>query len=202
MPTSVCPVQEAMMNYGMMRMMTFHFGSKVPGGLLFSQWRVTTVTDLVGAVVAVFLLAVLYEGLKTLREYLVFMDWRHSNQHTGKVAALKRRSLQQSDSEEEEGRKECNDQSFILASKRQRRTTSRRRKGVKYYSISVSMHLLQSALHVVQVGYAYLLMLVAMTFNGWLFLAISFGAGVGYLLFAKSRHLMGNFREQNEHCHN
>ena len=72
---------------------------------------------------------------------------------------------------------------------------------LKYYSISASMHLLQSALHVIQVGIGYLLMLVAMTFNGWLFLAVCFGAGVGYLLFAKSRHLMGNFREQNEHCH-
>jgi len=71
----------------------------------------------------------------------------------------------------------------------------------KYYSISVGMHLTQSALHVVQVGYAYILMLVVMTFNAWLFLAVVFGAGVGYLLFAKSRHLMGNFREQNEHCH-
>ena len=71
----------------------------------------------------------------------------------------------------------------------------------KYYSVSVSMHVIQSALHVVQVGYGYLLMLVVMTFNGWLFLAVCFGAGVGYLLFAKSRHLMGNFREQNEHCH-
>lgn len=71
----------------------------------------------------------------------------------------------------------------------------------RYYSLSISMHVIQSALHVVQVGYGYLLMLVVMTFNGWLFLSICFGAGVGYLLFAKSRHLMGNFREQNEHCH-
>lgn len=71
----------------------------------------------------------------------------------------------------------------------------------KYYTISVSMHLLQSVLHVVQVGYAYLLMLVIMTYNGWLFLSVSIGAGVGYLMFAQSRHLMGNFREQNEHCH-
>lgn len=63
------------------------------------------------------------------------------------------------------------------------------------------MHLLQSALHVVQVGLGYLLMLVAMTFNGWLFLAVCFGAGVGYLLFAKSRHIFGNVRESNEHCH-
>ncbi len=44
-------------------------------------------------------------------------------------------------------------------------------------------------------------MLVVMTFNGWLFLAVIFGAGIGYFVFAKSRHLMGNFREQNEHCH-
>ena len=71
---------------------------------------------------------------------------------------------------------------------------------IKYYSISVSMHILQSGLHVVQVGIGYFLMLVAMTYNGWLFLAIIFGAGVGYLIFAKSRHLMGNFREMNEHC--
>ncbi len=72
---------------------------------------------------------------------------------------------------------------------------------IKHYSISVSMHVLQSALHVVQVGLGYILMLVAMTFNGWLFLAICFGAGVGYLLFAKSRHLMGSYREQNDVCH-
>ncbi len=63
------------------------------------------------------------------------------------------------------------------------------------------MHLLQSVLHVVQVGYGYLLMLVTMTYNGWLFLAVIFGAGVGYLVFAKGRNFMGNPREQNECCH-
>ena len=72
---------------------------------------------------------------------------------------------------------------------------------VKFYSISLGMHLLQSVLHVVQVGYGYVLMLVIMTFNGWLFLSVCFGAGVGYLLFASSRHFMDNFREQNDQCH-
>ena len=60
------------------------------------------------------------------------------------------------------------------------------------------MHILQSILHIVQVGYGYVLMLVAMTYNVWLFLALIFGAGVGYLIFAKTRHIFGFFRERNE----
>lgn len=73
---------------------------------------------------------------------------------------------------------------------------------VKTYSISFTMHLLQSALHVFQVGYGYLLMLVAMTFNVWLFLAVCFGSGVGYFLFSRTRHILGiTDRERNEHCH-
>ena len=66
--------------------------------------------------------------------------------------------------------------------------------------VSLTMHVLQAALHVIQIGYSYLLMLVAMTYNGWLFLAVCFGAGAGYLLFARSRNLMGKFHDQNECC--
>ena len=67
------------------------------------------------------------------------------------------------------------------------------------------LHVLQSALHVVQVGMGYLLMLVAMTYNGWLFLAVCFGAGLGYLIFGRCRQAFGRAsitsREDNEHCH-
>ena len=71
-------------------------------------------------------------------------------------------------------------------------------------SISLGMHLLQSVLHVVQVGYGYILMLIAMSFNGWLFLAVCFGAGIGYFFFGEMRNTFGtgvNSRESNEHCH-
>ena len=39
---------------------------------------------IIGAVFAVFFMAVLYEGLKTLREYLVYRDWRHWKDHTSR----------------------------------------------------------------------------------------------------------------------
>lgn len=60
-------------------------------------------------------------------------------------------------------------------------------------------HIIQSVLHVVQVGWSYILMLVAMTYNGWLFLAVCVGAGLGYYIFGKCRQSFS--REQNEHCH-
>lgn len=62
------------------------------------------------------------------------------------------------------------------------------------------MHSLQSVLHVVQVGLAYILMFLAMTFNGWIFLAVCVGAGIGYFAFARVRHLSSPFREQQDHC--
>ncbi len=72
--------------------------------------------------------------------------------------------------------------------------------GKEYLNV---FHILQSILHVVQVGLGYLLMLVAMTYNGWLFLAVIFGAGVGYFIFAVWRKKLSaakTFEKQNEHC--
>ncbi|KAH8232476.1 hypothetical protein KR032_008082, partial [Drosophila birchii] len=56
------------------------------------------------------------------------------------------------------------------------------------------MHLIQTLLHVLQVLISFLLMLVFMTFNIWLALAVLLGAGVGYYIF-------GAFSDKiNEHC--
>lgn len=69
--------------------------------------------DLVGAIVAVFILAILYEGLKTLREYLVFMDWKHSKPRR------EVNSPQSSDSGDEDVGS-TNEQSFIFTRKTKR----------------------------------------------------------------------------------
>jgi hypothetical protein len=47
-------------------------------------------------------------------------------------------------------------------------------------------------------GISYLLMLIAMTFNTYLFLAVILGAGVGHLLFGWRRSSVIDY---NEHCH-
>lgn len=59
-------------------------------------------------------------------------------------------------------------------------------------------HFIQTLLHILQMGISYLLMLIAMTFNVYLFLAVILGAGLGHLLFGWRRTTI---LDRNEHCH-
>lgn len=59
-------------------------------------------------------------------------------------------------------------------------------------------HAIQSLLHIIQMALSYLLMLVAMTYNTYLFFAIVLGAGLGHFLFAWRRSTV---IDHNEHCH-
>ncbi|KAK4181270.1 Ctr copper transporter family-domain-containing protein [Triangularia setosa] len=44
-------------------------------------------------------------------------------------------------------------------------------------------HIIKSVLYAVQNFYAFMIMLIFMTYNGWVMLAVSLGAGLGYLFF-------------------
>lgn len=61
-----------------------------------------------------------------------------------------------------------------------------------------SAHLLQTLLHVLQVTLSYMLMLVFMTYNGFLCIAVAAGAGVGYFLFSWRKAVVVDI---TEHCH-
>ena len=53
-----------------------------------------------------------------------------------------------------------------------------------------------------QVTVSFFLMLIAMTYNVWLFVAIVLGAGAGYFLFARFRGPgTQSGQDPNEHCH-
>lgn len=59
-------------------------------------------------------------------------------------------------------------------------------------------HILQTLLHMLQVAVSYLLMLIVMTYNVWLFVAVVLGASTGYFLFGWIRN---RAVDVTEHCH-
>jgi len=59
-------------------------------------------------------------------------------------------------------------------------------------------HAVQALLHILQVSVSYVLMLVFMTYNVWLCIAVVLGAGLGYFLFSWRRAAVVDI---NEHCH-
>ncbi|KAI4902534.1 hypothetical protein NFI96_013153, partial [Prochilodus magdalenae] len=59
-------------------------------------------------------------------------------------------------------------------------------------------HAIQTILHIIQVVVSYFLMLVFMTYNGYLCIAVAAGAGVGYFLFSWRKAVVVDI---TEHCH-
>lgn len=59
-------------------------------------------------------------------------------------------------------------------------------------------HFLQTLLHVIQVVLSYVLMLVFMTYNGFLCIAVAAGAGAGYFVFSWKKAIVVDI---TEHCH-
>ena len=45
------------------------------------------------------------------------------------------------------------------------------------------MRVVLALMRTVEIGLAYILMLLAMTYNGWLFLSVILGAGFGFFIF-------------------
>ncbi len=155
---------DMMMDMKMARKRYFHFD--VCQRLILKSWEIFDVGDLFGAVCALFILAILYEGLKTLRNFLLYCN--------------ESRELNAKDNNEDgEEIIGINDTHHLIKKEKSQKTTK------KAISISLALHILQSFLHVLQIGYAYLLMFAAMTFNGWLFLSVCLGSGTGYLFFTK-----------------
>ncbi|XP_017776236.1 PREDICTED: high affinity copper uptake protein 1 isoform X2 [Nicrophorus vespilloides] len=60
------------------------------------------------------------------------------------------------------------------------------------------MHFFQTLLHIVQMIVSYFLMLIFMTYNVWLCLAVVLGSAVGYFLFGWKKSVIVDV---TEHCH-
>ncbi|KQS30483.1 high affinity copper uptake protein 1 isoform X2 [Drosophila erecta] len=151
--------------------MAFHFGHNET--ILFSWWHIETVAGLVGSMIVIFLLALMYEGLKYYREYLF---WKTYNLLEYRPVTGPQR----------------NPEAPRIPS-----PAAAAPSPVQPSMLSVN-HLLQTLLHVLQVTLSFLLMLIFMTYNVWLCLMVVLGAAVGYFLFCWKKSVIVDV---TEHCH-
>lgn len=149
---------------GHMMMMYFHFGTEET--VLFSFWKFSSAGGLIGSMIGIFILAVLYEGLKYYREHLF---WRS-------YSLLQYRSVP------------------IPADKTPLPTDPK----VSQPLMFSKSHAYQSFLHVIQIIISYFLMLIFMTYNVWLGLAVVLGSTTGFFLFGWKKSVVVDV---TEHCH-
>merc|ERR1719195_36097 len=141
-------------------MMYFHGGYNEV--ILFDFWRISTLAGLIGSMIGCFLMGILYEGIKSYREY-----WMNGAFHTvtyNQVGNQQRKSEgieQGGDGNGENSRDNISDQGSV--------------KIIETKMLSLP-HFVLTALHMVQMTLAYFLMLIVMTYNTWLLLAVLFGS--------------------------
>uniref|UniRef100_A0A4W3J897 Copper transport protein n=3 Tax=Callorhinchus milii TaxID=7868 RepID=A0A4W3J897_CALMI len=150
----------------MMMQMTFYFGHKNVE-LLFPGLVINSVGGMVAACVVIFLLAMLYEGLKIGRECLLRKSQVNVRYNSMPVPGPNGTMLMET------------------------------HKTVGQQMLSVP-HIIQTMLHILQVVISYFLMLVFMTYNGYLCIAVALGAGAGYFVFSWKKAVVVDI---TEHCH-
>ena len=160
----------------MMMQMTFYISTKVT--VLFDIWDIKTLSGIILTSLFWGLAAFLYQGLKYFRGFL--NKSCQCGVGMGVVISFLTRTTRNSTGsagygaiEETEGVTEVDN-------------TGR--------AVNWRLHLVQTTLQLVQTTASYFLMLVVMTYNLWLFVAVVVGDAVGYLVF--QRHSFDN----SDHC--
>nr|XP_015907342.1 high affinity copper uptake protein 1 isoform X2 [Parasteatoda tepidariorum] len=144
--------------------MFFHF--RVHEVVLFADWKITTVGGMVASVIGIFILGMLYEGLKYFREHL-FKQYVSTIEFSTVAITAESGKVNQVHK-------------------------------VKRHRMLSYAHAIQTGLHVVQIVVSYFLMLIFMTYNGWLCIAVVLGSGVGYFVFGWRK---ASVVDITEHCH-
>lgn len=165
-------------NISLFKVIIIVFLSQFHGGyeatILWDSWSTKTVTSFVFSCIGIFLISIAYEGLKFLRERI------HIKQME-KIYAENRTK-----------RTERGTETYGSVDP----LTTQEEPSVKDRILN-KVHIIQALLHIIQMTISYGLMLVAMTYNYWLFLSLVVGFGFGYLFFGWIR---SNVIDRNEHC--
>ncbi|XP_034664976.1 high affinity copper uptake protein 1 [Drosophila subobscura] len=138
--------------------MVFHAGHCER--ILWRGWVAATVTEFVLSAIAIFVVSFLYEALKFLRQHLARRVARKEAERLADEQRRKSDNPSGSDTPLAEPRELSYGQRLLDSS-----------------------HIIQSLLNLLQIVISYLLMLIFMTFNYWLCLAVVLGLGIGYFFF-------------------
>lgn len=185
-----------------MMSMAFHGGYNET--ILFEQWKIDSLAGLLWSMLVIFVMAALYEGLKYYREHLF---WRTYN-------ALQYRPVTVTEKSPRNGNVSNNNGHGLASGGGNDGSIGGGGEGTDDGSRVVHMvgevihkqpptmlsvmHLFQTFLHILQVTLSFLLMLIFMTYNTWLCLAVVLGAALGYFLFGWKKSVIVDV---TEHCH-
>ncbi|XP_071328236.1 high affinity copper uptake protein 1 isoform X1 [Trachinotus anak] len=168
--------------------MTFYFGCNNVE-LLFTGLLINSPGEMVGACIGVFLLAVLYEGLKIGREVLLRRSQVNVRYNSMPLPGADGTVLM----ETHKTVGQCLEGAEPPVGIKSRLSGL----SVRQRLLSPA-HFLQTLLHIVQVVVSYFLMLIFMTYNAYLCIAVAAGAGMGYFLFSWRKAVVVDI---TEHCH-
>lgn len=133
--------------------------------ILFEKWHTMTWQELLGSCLGIAVFAMLYEGLKVLR------DWLQYKSHKERKARQANNRIVPNGMPAMEDKTGASYNVIVGESNPSQSPFDR-------------YHLLQTLLHLLQVFVGYCLMLVVMTYNAYLVIAVCLGFAIGYLAFA------------------
>ncbi|KAI1253082.1 hypothetical protein MGN70_005290 [Eutypa lata] len=139
--------------------------------IVFRQWHVRGTASLIFSLLAIVAICAGYEALReATRRYEAWTDKQEET--VGPKSPQAKTSTPSRDQKDhrEDGQVVDENTPFLWTGRNQVEVSKRRR-------------LIKSVLYGIQNFYAFMMMLLFMTYNGWVMIAVAVGAGVGYFLF-------------------
>ncbi|KAF4213811.1 hypothetical protein CNMCM8980_005952 [Aspergillus fumigatiaffinis] len=143
--------------------------------IIFSRWHITGPFSLLISLIVIVLLTAGYEGVRQATRKYEAAHAQRLNAFSTTTATIGNEFADESATANVPSSQTPNESSPLVAGRDNRRAVEQRGK------------IILAALYAVQVFYSFFIMLLFMTYNGFVMLAVAVGAFVGYLVFGDNQ---------------